>query len=82
MIDRDRVREALTGPIASVHTPFNEDGSIDFDGLRRSIDFDIAAGSRTVLLTAGDSHYTAHQALGCADGFEHRLQLALLLSHQ
>lgn len=59
MIDRNLVRQALTGPIASVRTPFNQDGSIDFDGLRKVIDFNIAAGSKAVLLTAGDSHYIA-----------------------
>ena len=59
MIDRDLVREALTGPIASVRTPFDRDGRIDFAGLRKVIDFDIAAGSKAVVLTAGDSHYFA-----------------------
>lgn len=59
MIDRARVRECLTGPIASINTPFKKDGSLDFDGLRNAIDFNIEAGSKTVLLTAGDSHYIA-----------------------
>ena len=59
MIDRAWVRDCLTGPIASIRTPFQRDGAIDCDGLRRAIDFNIAAGSRTMLLTAGDSHYFA-----------------------
>ncbi len=59
MIDRTWVKESLTGPVASVRTPFLRDGAIDFDGLRQQIDFDVAAGSRTLLLTAGDSHYFA-----------------------
>ena len=59
MIDRDAVREALTGPIATVRTPFNEDGSIDYAGVREIIDFDIAASSKAIVLTAGDSHYFA-----------------------
>ncbi len=59
MVDRDWVRQSLTGPVASVRTPFLRDGAIDYDGLRRAIDFNIAAGSRTMLLTAGDSHYFA-----------------------
>ncbi len=54
---RDEVRAHLTGPIASVLTPFNRDGSVDYKGLRNFIDFVISAGSKTVLLTAGDSHY-------------------------
>lgn len=59
MIDRDRVRKSLTGPVTSIRTPFLKDGAIDFDGLRQAIDFNIAAGSKTMLLTAGDSHYFA-----------------------
>ena len=55
----DRVRAALTGPIASIRTPFSRDGSIDYDGLRRMIDFDLEAGSKVSLLTAGDSHLFA-----------------------
>ena len=38
MIDRSRVREALTGPVASIHTPFLRDGEIDEKGLRNMID--------------------------------------------
>ena len=57
MISREEVRQALTGPIGSIRTPFRRDGTIDFDGLRNTIDFNINAGSKTVLLTAGDSHY-------------------------
>lgn len=55
----DQVREAFTGPIASTRTPFQRDGSIDYDGLRSLIDFNIAAGSKAVVLTAGDSHLIA-----------------------
>ncbi len=53
------LRERMSGPIPSLKTPFNEDGSIDFNGLRKLIDFNIAAGARTLMLTAGDSHYVA-----------------------
>lgn len=59
MIDLARVREALKGPVSSIRTPFLRGGAIDFDGLRRALDFNIAAGSGTMLLTAGDSHYFA-----------------------
>ena len=59
MIDRDKVRESLTGPITSIRTPFRKDGTVNFDGLRSTLDFNIAAGSKTMLLTAGDSHYIA-----------------------
>jgi len=57
--DRDWVRASLTGPVSSVRPPFRKDGGLDFEGLRRALDFNIAAGSKTMLLTAGDSHYYA-----------------------
>lgn len=53
------MRARLTGPIPSLKTPFNEDGSVDFRGLRRLIDFNLGAGAKTLMLTAGDSHYVA-----------------------
>ena len=56
-MDRDQARAHLTGPISSIKTPFNEDSSVDYDGLRNQIDVVLAGGSKTVLLTAGDSHY-------------------------
>jgi 4-hydroxy-tetrahydrodipicolinate synthase len=58
MIDRAWVRDSLTGPIASVSLPFQRDGQIDEMGLRNLIDHIIGAGSKTVLLTAGDSLYS------------------------
>ena len=30
----DEIRECLTGPVASLNTPFSRDGSVDFGGLR------------------------------------------------
>ena len=57
-MDRDTIRHALTGPFPSLRTPFFPDGAIDFDGLRTTIDFCIDAGSRTLMLTYGDSLYT------------------------
>ena len=56
-MDRDEARAHLTGPLSSLATPFHEDGSVDYVGLRGQIDFVLAGGSKTVLLTAGDSHY-------------------------
>ena len=52
-----QVRQALTGPVASISTPFRRDGAVDYRGLRSHIGFCLDGGSRTVLLTAGDSHY-------------------------
>jgi len=56
---RTRVRYALTGPVASLRTPFSRDGTIDHDGLRSLIDFVIDGGSKAAVLTAGDSHLIA-----------------------
>jgi len=55
---RDELRAALTGPVASLRTPFKKSGDIDFASLRRMVDFDVEAGSGTLLLTAGDSLYS------------------------
>ena len=57
MPSQEEVRANLTGPFSSIHVPFNRDGSVDYDGLRSELDFDLAAGSKTIMLTAGDSHY-------------------------
>ncbi|MHB0935890.1 MAG: dihydrodipicolinate synthase family protein [Armatimonadota bacterium] len=54
-LTRDEIRAALTGPIASIRVPFRHDGSLDVTGLRNAVEFDIAAGSRTMLQTYGDS---------------------------
>ena len=54
-ISLDDVRRNLTGPVASVRPSFHRDGTIDYNGIRRYIDFIIEAGSRTMLLTPGDS---------------------------
>lgn len=54
----EEIRHALTGPVASVSTPFCEDGTIDYAALRNTVDFVIAAGSKTVLLTNGDSLFS------------------------
>lgn len=58
MISREEVREHLSGPIASLNTVFNRDGSIDYKGLRNLIDADIAGGTKTILLTDGDSLFS------------------------
>jgi 4-hydroxy-tetrahydrodipicolinate synthase len=54
---RDDIRAALTGPLDTIRTPFNRDGSIDYGAMRGMIDFMIDAGCRTTMLTAGNSHF-------------------------
>lgn len=51
-------REALSGPWPSIHTPFTRDGQIDFDALRRQIDFAIDTKAKAVVLTWGDSLFS------------------------
>ena len=48
MIDRAWVRSCLTGPVSSIRPPFDRDGAIDYEALRRVLDFNIAdnAGNR------------------------------------
>ena len=55
---RDDIRQALSGPIASMRIPFARDGEIDYASLRNSIDFDVSAGTKTLLLTYGDSLFS------------------------
>lgn len=57
-VSRDDTRQALIGPIASVRIPFARDGEIDYASLRNSIDFDVSAGAKTLLLTYGDSLFS------------------------
>ena len=56
-MNRREARQCLTGPIPSICTPFLSDGSVDYAGLRNIVAFCIDAGTSTLLLTAGDSHY-------------------------
>ena len=54
---RDRVREAFTGPLCSLPTPFKSDDSIDYDAAAAMIDFQIENGFKVIFLTPGNSHY-------------------------
>ena len=47
----------MRGPVVTIRTPFNRDGSIDQTGLRNFIDFSISNGCKTLILTWGDSHF-------------------------
>jgi dihydrodipicolinate synthase/N-acetylneuraminate lyase len=52
------VREALTGPCASVRHPFDYSGAIDFPALRQQVEFVLQAGTKVAILTWGDSLYS------------------------
>ena len=59
MLNREEVRHALTGPVIALHTPFHRNGDIDYEGVRRIIDYTVdEGGSRAVILTAGNSLFT------------------------
>lgn len=53
------IRAALSGPWPSIRTLFTDQGDIDFDAMRRHLDFMIErAKARAVVLTWGDSLYS------------------------
>ncbi len=54
----EEIQECLTGPIASLKTPFLQDGSIDYPGICNYVDFVIAGGTKSIVLTVGDSLLT------------------------
>lgn len=56
-MDRARFKHQLSGPIASINTPFAASGGVDLEGLRRFVDVAITGGARSVLFTPGDSLY-------------------------
>ncbi|MCF7853316.1 MAG: dihydrodipicolinate synthase family protein [Candidatus Pacebacteria bacterium] len=56
-MDATDIRHHLTGPVMSLRTPLDKNGDIDHNGVRNIIDAGIAGGSKTVMLTVGDSHY-------------------------
>ena len=58
MKSRAEIREALTGPVASLTTPFTRDEEIDYQGLRKLIDGNLDGGSKSSLLTYGDSLFS------------------------
>jgi dihydrodipicolinate synthase/N-acetylneuraminate lyase len=57
MKSKEEIREALSGPIPSISTPFLENGDIDYTTLKHMIHFYIDSGMKTLLLTPGDSLY-------------------------
>jgi len=56
--DHAGFRTALTGPFTSHAVFFNQDGSIDYQAMKCALDFAIQGGSRTIMLTYGDSLYS------------------------
>lgn len=56
-MDKDKIRDCLTGPVMSLKIPFNQNGLVDYEGIKTIIDRSLDGGSRTIMLTAGDSHF-------------------------
>lgn len=67
------VAELFIGPVPTIRTPHTREGEIDYDSLRAMIDFDVAAGAKVIVLTAGDSHF---EAMSDAEIFELTRQTA------
>jgi len=67
MLNPAEAKEALTGPFPSISTPFKQDGEIDYKALEKMLDFLVSAGSKTIMLTAGDSHYICMSEKEIAD---------------
>lgn len=55
-MELDAIRAHLQGPISSIKTPFSNRFQVDHDALHHQVQTLIANGSKTALLTAGDSH--------------------------
>ncbi|RKX28791.1 MAG: hypothetical protein DRP71_16990 [Verrucomicrobia bacterium] len=53
----EEAKHHLTGPVMSLRTAFDAAGEIDFRAVRRIIDRGVTGGTRTIMLTVGDSHY-------------------------
>ena len=66
-MDRARFKHHLSGPIASINTPFEASGDVDMEGLRRFVDAAITGGARAVLFTPGDSLYAVMSERDIAD---------------
>lgn len=64
---RSEIRAAMTGPMTSLATPFNRDGSIDYQSFRRLIEHNLEAGTKTLMLTVGDSLYSSLSEQEIAD---------------
>ena len=52
-----QVRQALSGPVCSIPTPFTSAGEIDYPTVAKMIEFQISAGFQMIFLTPGNSHY-------------------------
>ena len=54
-MDREEIQARLTGPCPTLRPSFNQDSSIDYDGVRDIVDFLIDSGRQNIMLTAGDT---------------------------
>lgn len=54
----DDIRAALTGPCPSVRPTFDRQGEIDTDALATQVEYLLAAGAKSLILTEGDSLFS------------------------
>ena len=57
-MDIKAIKEAIKGPVPSISTPFTPNGEIDWAAVDRIIEFLLAGGAKSLLLTNGDSLMT------------------------
>ena len=55
---RSELKRRFSGPVVSVRTPFNKNGSLDYRSLAVFIDRMIDSGAAAIVLTRGDSLFT------------------------
>lgn len=67
MISKNESFTAFRSPVPTIRTPYKQNGEIDYDGLRNCVEFDIQAGARAIVITAGDSHLIAMSDREIAD---------------
>lgn len=54
---KQKFLEQVKGPVFPIPTPFTENGDVDYEGLRRYVEFLLSQGTRTVMVTVGTSRF-------------------------
>lgn len=53
----EEIKSKIRGPVFPILTPFNEDGSVDYDGLDKYVNFLIDNGAKNLMVTVGTSRF-------------------------
>ena len=54
---KQKFLEHVKGPVFPIPTPFTENGDVDYEGLRRYVEFLLSQDARTVMVTVGTSRF-------------------------